>query len=84
MIFAPNWWIALIGYLIMHFVAGFVLAIVFQCAHVIEKTDYPKPLETGNMETDFFVHQLNTTANFGSRSKFFSWFVGGLNRSLGD
>ena len=44
-----------------------------------EKTDYPKPLETGNMETDFFVHQLNTTANFGSRSKFFSWFVGGLN-----
>ncbi|MBM78731.1 MAG: acyl-CoA desaturase [Crocinitomicaceae bacterium] len=79
MIFAPNWWIALIGYLIMHFVAGFVLAIVFQCAHVIEKTDYPKPLETGNMETDFFVHQLNTTANFGSRSRFFSWFVGGLN-----
>lgn len=79
MIFAPTWWIALVGYLIMHFVAGFVLAIVFQCAHVIEKTDYPKPLETGNMETDFFVHQLNTTANFGSRSKFFSWFVGGLN-----
>jgi len=79
MIFAPTWWIALVGYLIMHFVAGFVLAIVFQCAHVIEKTDYPKPLETGNMETDFFVHQLTTTANFGSRSRFFSWFVGGLN-----
>lgn len=78
-IFAPNWWIAVIGYLIMHFVAGFVLAIVFQCAHVIEKTDYPKPKETGDMDTDFYVHQLSTTANFGSRSKFFSWFVGGLN-----
>jgi linoleoyl-CoA desaturase len=79
MIFAPTWWIALIGYLIMHFVAGFVLGIVFQCAHVVENTDYPKPQETGNMETDFYVHQLTTTANFGSGSNFFSWFVGGLN-----
>ena len=79
MIFAPNWWIALIGYFTMHFVAGFVLAIVFQCAHVIENTEYPKPKETGDMDTDFYVHQLTTTANFGSGSNFFSWFVGGLN-----
>ena len=79
MIFAPTWWIALVGYLVMHFVAGFVLGIVFQCAHVIENTEYPKPKETGNMDTDFYVHQLTTTANFGSGSNFFSWFVGGLN-----
>ncbi len=79
MIFAPSWWVALVGYLIMHFVAGFVLGIVFQCAHVVENTDYPTPKETGNMETDFYVHQLTTTANFGSGSNFFSWFVGGLN-----
>ena len=79
MIFAPNWWLALIGYFTMHFVAGFVLAIVFQCAHVIENTEYPKPKETGDMDTDFYVHQLSTTANFGSGSNFFSWYVGGLN-----
>jgi linoleoyl-CoA desaturase len=79
MIFAPSWWIALVGYLVMHFVAGFVLGIVFQCAHVVENTDYPKPKETGNMDTDFYVHQLSTTANFGSGKSFFSWFVGGLN-----
>ena len=63
----------------MHFIAGFVLAIVFQCAHVVEHADYPKPMDSGNMEHNWFAHQLHTTANFGSRSRFFSWFVGGLN-----
>ena len=76
---SPNWWMALIGFFIMHFIAGFVLAIVFQCAHVLENTDYPKPKEGGNMEHNWFAHQLHTTSNFASNSRLFSWFVGGLN-----
>lgn len=79
LIFASSWWTALVGFFIMHFIAGFVLAIVFQCAHVVEHADYPKPMDSGNMEHNWFAHQLHTTANFGSRSRFFSWFVGGLN-----
>ena len=79
LIFSSSWWTALVGFFIMHFIAGFVLAIVFQCAHVVEHADYPKPMDSGNMEHNWFAHQLHTTANFGSRSRFFSWFVGGLN-----
>ena len=78
-IVSPSWWMALVGFFVMHFIAGFVLAIVFQCAHVLENTDYPKPKEGGNMEHNWFAHQLHTTSNFASNSRFFSWFVGGLN-----
>ena len=78
-IVSPSWWMALVGFLVMHFIAGFVLAIVFQCAHVLENTDYPTPKEGGNMEHNWFAHQLHTTSNFASGSRLFSWFVGGLN-----
>jgi linoleoyl-CoA desaturase len=79
LVFASSWWVALIGYFLMHFIAGFVLAIVFQCAHVVENADYPKPLSTGNMKDNWFAHQLHTTSNFATKSRIFSWFVGGLN-----
>lgn len=80
LIIAPTWWYALIGYFMMHFIAGFILAIVFQCAHVVQNSKFPTPsLQSGEMETDFFAHQLNTTCNFGAKSKLFGWFVGGLN-----
>mgnify|MGYP001447058018 FL=1 len=78
-IVSPSWWMALVGFFIMHFIAGFVLAIVFQCAHVVENADYPKPKEGGNMEHNWFAHQLHTTSNFAYNSRIFSWFVGGLN-----
>ena len=78
-IVSPSWWMALVGFFVMHFIAGFVLAIVFQCAHVVENADYPKPKKGGNMEHNWFAHQLHTTSNFASNSRLFSWFVGGLN-----
>jgi linoleoyl-CoA desaturase len=70
----------LIGFLIMGMVAGFVLSIVFQLAHTVEGTHFPTPNETtGKMEDEWAVHQIKTTANFSTRSKFISWWVGGLN-----
>jgi linoleoyl-CoA desaturase len=73
------WWYVVIGYLVMHFVAGMALALIFQPAHVIEETSFPIPDETGNMENDWAVHQMYTTANFAPKSRIFSWFIGGLN-----
>jgi linoleoyl-CoA desaturase len=63
----------------MHYIAGFILAIIFQPAHVIEGTEYPVPDEAGNLENNWAIHQLHTTTNFGHRHKIFSWYVGGLN-----
>jgi len=74
-----TWWQVLVGVLMMHYVAGFVLAIIFQPAHVVEGTEYPLPDDDNMLETNWAVHQLRTTTNFGNKSRWFSWYVGGLN-----
>lgn len=75
------WWQVLIGFAIMHFTCGLVLALIFQPAHVVEMTEYPMPQneETLAMADDWASHQLKTTANFAPKAWLFSWFVGGLN-----
>jgi linoleoyl-CoA desaturase len=73
------WWQVVIGILLMHYIAGFILAIIFQPAHVVEGTEFPLPDATNTMETNWAVHQLLTTTNFGNKSRWFSWYIGGLN-----
>lgn len=73
------WWQILLGFLVMHYIAGFILAIIFQPAHVIEGTEYPLPDEEGKMDNSWAIHQLYTTTNFANKSRVFSWYVGGLN-----
>lgn len=73
------WWHILIGIIAMHYLAGFILAIIFQPAHVIEGTEFPLPDESHTLENNWAVHQLLTTTNFGNNSRWFSWYVGGLN-----
>lgn len=80
MILLPvTWWQVLIGFLSMQYVAGFILAIIFQPAHVVEGTEYPMPNEQGNLENNWAIHQLHTTTNFANKNRLLSWYVGGLN-----
>ncbi len=74
-----SWWQVLIGFVIIHYTGGLLLALVFQPAHVTEDLQFPLPDESGNMENDWAVHQLYTTANYAPKSRILSWFVGGLN-----
>src|SRR5574343_145817 len=69
----------IIGFLIMQFIAGFILGIIFQPAHVVPTSDYPMPDESGNIDADWAVSQLYNTANFAPGAKLFSWYVGDLN-----
>ncbi|WP_276497429.1 fatty acid desaturase family protein [Pontibacter litorisediminis] len=69
----------ILGFLLMHFVAGIILTVVFQLAHTVEGTSHPRPDEHGNIENDWAIHQLNTTVNFSRHNKLLSWYVGGLN-----
>lgn len=73
------WWQTLLCFIAMHFVAGFILAIIFQPAHVMPDTQFPLPDDQGNMENKWAIHQLMTTVNFAPKSRLFSWYVGGLN-----
>jgi linoleoyl-CoA desaturase len=49
---------------------------------VVPNTTYPLPNEEGQMEHNWLVHQLHTTANFAQYNKAFTWFVGGLNHQV--
>jgi linoleoyl-CoA desaturase len=72
------YWI--VGFLTMSMFAGFVLSIVFQLAHTVEHTTFPTPTEgTNDIENEWAIHQLETTANFATGNKLISWLVGGLN-----
>lgn len=69
-----------IGYLTMEFVLGFVLAIVFQLAHVVEETEFEHAgTEPLMIENEWAAHQVKTTSNFAPKNKIISWLVGGLN-----
>ena len=70
------------GFFLMHFIAGLFLTTVFLCAHIVDQTDFPLPDHEGNIEKNWYVHQMETTANFSNRKSFFSWFIGGLNYQI--
>jgi len=72
-------WQVLGGLLIMHYIAGFMLAIIFQPAHVSAGVEYPLPDSDQNLENSWAVHQLLTTANFANKSRWLNWWCGGLN-----
>jgi linoleoyl-CoA desaturase len=72
-------WQVIVGFLIMHFVGGIILSVVFQLAHTVEGTTHPVPDENDIIGNSWAVHQLETTMNFAPNSKLLSWYVGGLN-----
>jgi linoleoyl-CoA desaturase len=75
-----GWLPALIGFLIITFVTGLSISIVFQLAHVVERTQFPSPNQhEGVAKQEWAIHQLSTTANFGTSSKWLYWLLGGLN-----
>jgi linoleoyl-CoA desaturase len=67
------------GFMLMHFIAGVVLTVIFQLAHTVEGTTHPLPDENGTVENNWAIHQMNTTVNFATHDKLISWYVGGLN-----
>ncbi|HVG14726.1 MAG TPA: acyl-CoA desaturase [Chitinophagaceae bacterium] len=75
-----GWQTWLVGYLLMNVAMGLTISIVFQLAHVVEKTSFEEAGETNKViDAEWAVHEINTTANFAPRNKAVSWFVGGLN-----
>lgn len=76
------WWVVVLGYLLMQFIAGQILALIFQAAHVLEETDFYVLDEDNSVENNWAIHQMKTTANFANGSIFFSWYVGGLNYQI--
>lgn len=77
-------WQWILGFFIMHFVSGTILAFVFQSAHVMPETEFmtKNNYQTKNEEESWARHQMMTTANFSNWNPLFTWFVGGLNHQI--
>jgi linoleoyl-CoA desaturase len=77
------WWAVLLVYAIAAFVSGVVLSVVFQLAHCVPEAQFPVPVPNAaggvKMETDWAVHQVQTTVDFSRRNPVLRWFLGGLN-----
>jgi linoleoyl-CoA desaturase len=78
-----TWWAVILGFVIMHLVAGFLITTVFQLAHVVEGPDHFIPDPNGDkMDNTWAIHQLKTTANFATKNVFLVWLIGGLNHQV--
>ncbi|NDC40806.1 MAG: acyl-CoA desaturase [Chitinophagia bacterium] len=77
-----SWQAVLLGFLILHLVAGFGLSVIFQLAHVMEEAEFPLPSADRKMQNSWAVHQLLNTVNFSRKSKLMNWFIGGLNYQI--
>lgn len=73
------WWLILVFYFVMHFISGFILAVIFQTAHVMPTSEYPMPDKDGAVENNWAIHQILTTSDYAPKNRLFSWFIGGLN-----
>lgn len=75
-------WQTILGLVSMYAISGFILATIFQPAHVMPSSEYPLPDLNGKLDNNWAIHQMLTTANFSPNSRFFSWYVGGLNYQI--
>lgn len=77
-IISVGWLPTLVGLLIAGAICGMCLATVFQLAHVVDGTEF-KTVDESRVEEEWMVHQIQSTANFATRSKVLTWLLGGLN-----
>jgi linoleoyl-CoA desaturase len=69
----------IIGFLTLHFVAGFVLTVTFQLAHIAEHNHHDSAHLKQEFPDSWIEHQIKTTANFSRKSVLLNWYLGGLN-----
>lgn len=73
-----SFWQILLAFSVMHITAGIIMSTVFQMAHVVEGTYQPKPDRENMIESDWIVHEMKSTSDFGRRNGLLSWYIGGL------
>lgn len=74
-----SWWQVVLGFFVMHWVAGCILSTIFQMAHVVEGAEQLLPNEQGVIESDWTIHELRTTSDFARHNLFLEYYAGGLN-----
>lgn len=78
--FSAGWIIG--GFILMHLLAGLLLSVIFQLAHVVPEMQFPQADDNGNIEENWYIHQLRTTSNFSPKNKLLFWYLGGLTNQI--
>ncbi|HVM38770.1 MAG TPA: acyl-CoA desaturase [Sphingomicrobium sp.] len=76
-LFLPVLWAAA-AFILFHLVFSWVLAAVFQVAHLTPEMEFGG-VRPGD---DWATHQLRTTADYATGSRVITWFSGGLNHQI--
>ena len=76
------WWLIILGYIMMQYICGLMLSLIFSSAHVVEETEFYDVDENSSVDNNWAIHQMRTTSNFGNESRWFTWYVGGLNHQI--
>jgi linoleoyl-CoA desaturase len=79
------WYFVILGFLLMHFVAGLFLSCVFQPSHIMETSPFLLPVTTDGkpqMEETWAVHEVTNTTDFAHGNRVLTWFIGGLNYQI--
>jgi linoleoyl-CoA desaturase len=73
------WYWVIVFFLVMHYISGFILTVIFQTAHVVPTSKYPLPDKNNSLDNNWAIHQISTTSDFAPKNRILSWFIGGLN-----
>jgi len=75
-------WHILVGFLVLHVSTSLALCPIFQVAHIMENTTHAIPDKKGNVKATWAENQVTSSSNFALKSKWMTWFSGGLNYQI--
>ena len=81
MLFHP-WWAVLLFYGTTSFFVAVILSVVFQIAHCGEHAAFPALSETGDVQSSWAVHEVESTVDFARGNPALTWYLGGLNYQI--
>jgi len=73
------WYAVVLGFLVMHLFAGFIIALIFQPNHFNEDASFPEPDEEGHISNNYIRHIFDTTSDYARGNPFACWILGCLN-----
>jgi linoleoyl-CoA desaturase len=74
-----HWGAVLGGFLLMHLLLGFTIALIFQPNHFNEEAAYPEPEPDGQIDNDYVRHIFDTTSDYARSNPLATWLLGSLN-----
>jgi len=82
-LFQP-FWKCVVGLVIFHLTLGLSVTLIFNLAHVMEKSSFleSRGESPSSYGSEWAVLQLATTVNFGRNNKLLTWFSGCLNYQI--